>query len=140
MERGATSGGRAFGPVVARVREFVTQNACKGIDVTDIVREIGVSRRLLEKRVRAATGRTILDMIQKVRLDTVCHLLTTTVLPIAEVASRSGYKNTTSTLSGLFHKTFGMSMREYRRQKSKKVAEEEAPSEKVSGETTLGIG
>jgi LacI family transcriptional regulator len=113
VERGTTSGERGFGHVVARAREFITANACKGISVSDVVKEVGISRRLLEKRVREATGHSVLDMIQKVRLDNVCHLLKTTVMPIAEVTVRSGYE-LTSNLSRLFHRTFGMSMREYR--------------------------
>ena len=113
VERGTTSGELRFGHVVTQAREFITANACKGISVSDVVKEVGISRRLLEKRVREATGHSVLDMIQKVRLDNVCHLLKTTVMPIAEVTVRSGYE-LTSNLSRLFHRTFGMSMREYR--------------------------
>ncbi len=113
VERGSTSSGE-YGHVVARAREFIIKNACRGIDVSDVVGQVGISRRLLEKRVRAATGQTILDMIQKVRLENVCNLLVTTTLPVSEVTSRSGYE-LTSNLSRLFRKTFGMSMSEYRR-------------------------
>lgn len=119
VERGSTSNGE-FGHVVARAREYIIKNACSGIDVSDVVRNVNVSRRLLEKRVREATGQSVLDMIQKVRLDSVCRLLATTSLPIADVTTRSGYE-LTSNLSKLFRRTFGMSMREYRLQHGSKT-------------------
>lgn len=112
VERGSTSNGE-YGHVVARAREYIMKNACRGIDVPHVVKRVGISRRLLEKRVREATGHTILDMIQTVRLENVCRLLATTKLSVAEVTTRSGYERT-SNLSSLFRKTFGISMSEYR--------------------------
>ena len=118
VERGSTSNGE-YGHVVARAREYIMKNACRGIDVPHVVKRVGISRRLLEKRVREATGQTILDMIQAVRLENVCRLLATTKLSVAEVTTRSGYERT-SNLSSLFRKTFGISMSEYRLSRSGK--------------------
>ena len=112
IERGSTSVGD-FGHVVARAREFIRRNACEGIGVPDVVAQVGVSRRLLEKRVREATGGSVLDMIQKVRLENVCRLLANTTLPISAVTTNSGYEPT-SNLGHLFRRTYGMSMREFR--------------------------
>ena len=112
VERGSTSSGD-FGHVVARAREFIRRNACEGIGVPDVVAQVGVSRRLLEKRVREATGGSVLDMIQKVRLENVCRLLVNTTLPISDITTNSGYE-ATSNLSHLFRRTYGMSMRDYR--------------------------
>ena len=117
VERGSTSSGE-HGYIVARAREFIAQNACKGIGVMDVVANVGVSRRLLEKRVRETTGQSLLEMIQDVRLENVCRLLATTSLPISEVTERSGYEPT-SNLSNLFRKRFGMTMRDYRTQNAK---------------------
>ena len=103
---------------MARAREYIAQNACKGIGVPDVVAQVGVSRRLLEKRIRAATGQSLLEMIQAVRLENVCRLLTTTSLPMLEVGERSGY-DSTSNLSCLFRKRFGMTMSDYRAQNAK---------------------
>ena len=117
VERGSTSNGE-HGYIVARAREFISQNACKGISVMDVVANVGVSRRLLEKRVRESTGQSLHEMIQTVRLENVCRLLATTTLSIAEVTERSGYEHN-SNLGGLFRKKFGMSMRDYRNQSTK---------------------
>ena len=112
VERGSTSNGDV-GHVVARAREFIRRNACEGIGVPDVVAQVGVSRRLLEKRVRETTGGSVLDMIQKVRLENVCRLLANTTLPISAVTTNSGYEPT-SNLGHLFRRTYGMSMREFR--------------------------
>ena len=112
VERGSTSSGD-FGHVVARARDFIRRHACEGIGVPDVVTQVGVSRRLLEKRVREATGASVLDMIQKVRLENVCRLLVSTTLSISDVTTNSGYEPT-SNLSHLFRRTYGMSMRDYR--------------------------
>ena len=112
VERGSTSSGD-FGHVVARARDFIRRHACEGIGVPDVVTQVGVSRRLLEKRVREATGASVLDMIQKVRLENVCRLLVNTTLSISDVTTNSGYEPT-SNLSHLFRRTYGMSMRDYR--------------------------
>ena len=112
VERGTTTSGD-FGHVVARAREFIRRHACEGIGVPDVVAQVGVSRRLLEKRVREATGGSVLDMIQKVRLENVCRLLVNTTLPISDITTNSGYE-ATSNLSHLFRRTYGMSMRDYR--------------------------
>ena len=117
VERGSTSSGE-HGYIVARAREYIVQNACKGIGVMDVVANVGVSRRLLEKRMREATGQSILEMIQAMRLKNVCRLLTTTTLSISEVTERSGYEFN-SNLSSIFRKRFGMTMRDYRRQNAK---------------------
>ena len=94
-------------------RSLIRRHACEGIGVPDVVAQVGVSRRLLEKRVREATGGSVLDMIQKVRLENVCRLLVNTTLPISDITTNSGYE-ATSNLSHLFRRTYGMSMRDYR--------------------------
>ena len=117
VERGSTSCGRNYGNVVTKVREYVRLNACNGIGVPEIVKHIGISRRLLEKRIRESMDMSLLEMIQTVRLANVCRLLTTTDLTITEVTMQSGYE-LTSNLGTIFRKKYGMSMREYRNRHS----------------------
>ncbi len=112
-ERGSTSSKGSNGVMVARMREFIRLNACKGIGIPDIAQHMGMSRRTLEKHMRDATGCSLLETIQKIRLDNVCRLLETTNLGMSEVAMRSGY-GVTSNLIKLFKSKFGMTMREYR--------------------------
>ena len=112
-ERGSTASGRGYGLVVERVKEYVRTHACEGIGVPDIVKHVGVSRRIMEKRIREATGDSLLQMIRSVRLAEVCRLLKETDLSISEIMARSGYQ-INSNLCVLFKRTHGMTMRQYR--------------------------
>ena len=113
-ERGSTAIGRGYGRISVRAKEFIRANACKGISVLSVAKALGVSRRTLEIRVREATGKSVHTLITNVKLDEVCRLLKDTDLPISEVVTRSGYSLTTNAFV-LFKKTFGMTMRAYRR-------------------------
>lgn len=113
VERGSTASGRGYGSVADRVKEYVRVHACEGIDVPTVAKQLGISRRTIEKRVREATGQSVLQMIRAVRLAEVCRLLSTTEMTISEITQKSGYQLTTN-LSVTFKKMFGMSMREYR--------------------------
>lgn len=115
VERGSTAIGRGYGRVAVRAKEFIRSNACKGITVPSVAKALGVSRRTLEIRVREATGKSVHALITEVKLDEICRLLKDTDLPISEVVTRSGYSLTTNAFV-LFKKTFGMTMRTYRRE------------------------
>ena len=113
VERGSTSNRRDHGHIAARARAYIQANACSGIGVRDVVSSLGVSQRTLEQRVRDATGKSVMAMIQSVRMEKICNLLKTTTLPISEVAALGGYR-TTVTLGPIFRRQFGLSMRQYR--------------------------
>ena len=113
IERGSTSVSRNRGNIVTRAREYIRVHACEGIGVPEVVDHLGVSRRLLEKLIREATGQTPLELIQSVKLDSCRHLLETTNLPIAELLERSGYPLTANP-GRVFRNAFGMSMKAYR--------------------------
>lgn len=100
--------------LVAGALEFIRLNACEGIAVADIARHLRVSRSHLEKQFKKALGRSVLDEIQARRLERLCALLRETALPVGEIGERCGYR-TESYLKRLFRKTYGVTMREYRK-------------------------
>ena len=118
-DRGSTASGRGYGLVAERAKEYVRTHACEGIGVPDVVRQVGASRRIVEKRVREATGRSVLELIRSVRLEEVRRLLKETDLPISEIMTRTGYQ-VNSNLSVIFKRVHGMSMRQYRNLNRKK--------------------
>ena len=113
VERGSTASGRGYGLVADRVKEFVRVHACEGIGVDDVVQALGLSRRIVEKRVREATGQSVLQLIHSVRLAEVRRLLELTDESISEITMKAGYQMT-SNLSVLFKRVYGMSMRQWR--------------------------
>ena len=114
QERGSTASGRGYGLIVERAKEYIRANACSGIGIKDVARNLNVSRRLLELRIRESLGQSVLSLIQAEKLKEVCRLLTTTELSIMNVTTAAGY-SASGNLGMLFKKTFGMSMRQYRK-------------------------
>lgn len=78
-------------PQLARALRFIRDNARQPIQVDDVARAAGLSRRVLEKRFRAAIDRSVLNEIRRVRVDWICRMLVETNQPIAEIAHASGY-------------------------------------------------
>jgi len=97
-----------------RAAEFIRLNACEGITVMDVAGHLHISRSFAEKSFRKALGHSILEEIQVRRLERLCTLLRETPLSIGEIGERCGYQTETY-LKRLFKKRFGMTMREYRR-------------------------
>ena len=115
-ERASTQDLKGSGRLVGNACEFIKQNACRpgGIDQLDIAKHLGVSVRTLQLRFHETIGsRTILQEIQRVQLQHVCHLLATTNKPISEITFQSGF-GSLSRLQAIFRKKLKMSMRGYR--------------------------
>ena len=100
--------------MVVRALEFIALNACSGISVPDVARHVSASRRLIEIRFRDSLGHTILDEIQRVRLERVCTLLRETNRQIGEIVHACGF-DSESHVSALFRRRFGCTMRDYRK-------------------------
>ncbi len=76
---------------VAHAVRLIREGALRPIDIRDVVKQVGVSRRILEKRFKAATGRTPYAEVLRLRVDKAKSLLAGTDLRISEVAEKSGF-------------------------------------------------
>lgn len=83
------------------------------IHVPDVVKTLGYSRRFAEIHFKTVVGRTILEEIQRVRLERVCSLLSDTNLSISEITNQCDFESE-SYLARLFKKRFDLSMSAYR--------------------------
>lgn len=100
-------------PDVAAALRFIREYACQGIQVADILRDIALSRRVLESRFVKLLGRTPHDEILLVKLDRVKRLLRETDLPIKAIAHRSGFASE-DYLSVAFKRSEGLAPSEFR--------------------------
>lgn len=98
--------------VAAAVR--LIRRAGKPIQVADILREVAISRRALERRFAAVLGRGLGEEIRRVRVERARELLAGTELPMAAVAARAGYSGVTR-LCVAFRKGTGYAPADYRR-------------------------
>lgn len=99
--------------VAAAVR-FIRENAWKGINVSDVLREVPVTRRSLESRFRKILGRTPHEEITRLKIDRVRQLLVETDLPLSAIARRTGFQHD-EYLSVAFKKSVGVSPSQFRR-------------------------
>jgi LacI family transcriptional regulator len=94
---------------------FIYENAGRPIQVKDVVRCTGLSRRTLELKFQRLLGRSILSEIQRCHLDRVKSLLLETDMPGNRIAAECGF-GSESYLGKVFRQTFGMTLRQYRTQ------------------------
>lgn len=78
---------------VCMALRFIREHACDGIGVSDVVRHVPLSRRVLEKRFLQVLGRTPHQEILNLKIARARQLLTETDLSIATIAERTGFRH-----------------------------------------------
>ena len=96
--------------------EYIRAHAAEGVTPSDVVRHLGVSRRLAELRFGELRGETIRAAIEKERLSRVKRLLRSTSRPIGAIAQETGFKSV-ARLSHLFRQRYGLSPLQWRKQR-----------------------
>lgn len=76
---------------VNRAVRYIRENACKGMQVVDVVAYMGMSRASLQQRMKQIVGRTIHQEIQRVRLARVQELLVMSGMTIKQVTRETGF-------------------------------------------------
>lgn len=93
-------------PEIADALRFIRNHANEAIDVADVVRAYGVSRRTIEKRFREKLRRTPGEELRRARFEYVRRLLLDTDKSIATIAYESGFASGVS-LSQMYQQYFG---------------------------------
>jgi LacI family transcriptional regulator len=78
-------------PRIRRAIRFIKENATTGINVPDILREVPIGRRTLEKRFTAIVGHSPAEEIRRTKLEQVRHLLISTEMSIPDIAEACGF-------------------------------------------------
>ncbi len=81
-------------PVVQRALELIWTHSHHPMSVSDIARQLPVTRRTLDRRFVEATGHSVLDEINACRLSRAKRLLSETDLPVKTVARLAGFSST----------------------------------------------
>jgi LacI family transcriptional regulator len=109
-------------PTVAAAMRFIRERACSGIDVGDVLAHLAVSRSTLQRRFERLLHRSIHDALLAERLRKVKELLIETTLSREEIAIRTGFAHP-EYLSAVFKEHNGITLREFRQQQSKALAD-----------------
>lgn len=101
---------------VNRALQFMQTHLSQRVNVDDVLRDVGISRRLLERKFAHQLGRSPLREIQRLRLKEVKRLLLETRVPLHEIASRCGFSDA-SRLIAFFRKDTGITPGQFRKAK-----------------------
>lgn len=102
--------------IAAAVR-FISQNACKGITVGDVLKHAGMARTQLEEKFRQCFGRSPQAEIRRVQLARIRNLLLTTDLPLRAISEIAGFAHPEYMIV-FFKREVGESPGRYRRRAS----------------------
>lgn len=81
-------------PYLARARQMILLQATEGINVADVVRASGLSRRALERRYQKVFGESILPALNRVRAEQAIEMIQHGNLPLYQIAERCGFRDT----------------------------------------------
>lgn len=118
--RGSTGIMATKDPVVASAMRYIYQNRARKILVTDVIKQVPVSRRLLEQRFKDATGVSIYTVISNLRMDYFAQQLLSSSETISEIAARMDEPDTKS-ISRRFQALKGCTPSEYRKRGLRKL-------------------
>jgi LacI family transcriptional regulator, galactose operon repressor len=100
---------------VATAVQFIRDNACLGISVDDVVRQLPLSRSTLERRFTKYLGRTPKAEILRVQLLQVKQFLVSTDYTLAKIANLSGFSHVEN-MCHFFKAKTGLTPGQFRKQ------------------------
>lgn len=98
---------------IVQVQIWLQDNAGKTIVLSEVAQRFDMSVRSLNRRFKSALGKTPLQYLQEIRIDSAKDLLQTTNLSISEIAYRTGYQDV-SYFSALFKEQMAVTPSAYR--------------------------
>jgi LacI family transcriptional regulator len=101
-------------PTVALALRLIRKHACEHIGIDFLAAHTGVSRRVLQRRFKTMTGRTLQEQILDAQLDRIKEMLAETDLKLDSIARKSGF-NYIGYMCLFFKQRTGMTPGEYRR-------------------------
>ena len=125
-------------PIVQRALELIWTHSHYPMSVSDIARQLPVTRRTLDRRFVEATGHSVLDEINACRLSRAKRLLAETDLPVKTVARLAGFSST-ERLRVTFVEREGISPTIFRKQSSADAAGCGRDSGPLGGSGAIGI-
>lgn len=105
-------------PDLARALAYIRRHATDGIGIDHVVRQISVSRRMLERYFQRYLGRSIHKEILRVQMHAIEKRLIETNLPVSKIAQTCGFA-TPEYMGQVFKRYHGMTMLQFRREAKK---------------------
>lgn len=103
---------------VKLAQQYIEQNIQEKISVDELAELVSVGRRSFERRFRSATNNSVLEYIQRIKIEAAKRNFETSRLNINEVMNEVGYTDTKAFRS-IFKKITGLTPAEYRNKYNK---------------------
>ena len=103
---------------IQKAVKFIHQNYQKKISVKDVMEEVALSRRLLERRFKSVTGQTLYQYISDQKIKHFAEMLLSTSDQVINIALSLG-ENDTKSISRRFKQIYGCSPNEWREKNQK---------------------
>lgn len=105
---------------IEEAQQYIEEHYQEKITVNQLCKEVALSRRSFERRFKHATDNTIMEYIQRVKIEAAKKCLETTRMTVSELMYEVGYTDTKS-FRNVFRKLTGLSPIEYRQKFQKSV-------------------
>nr|MCR5606196.1 AraC family transcriptional regulator [Treponema sp.] len=99
--------------VASEIMEYIQENFAE-ISLSDIAQRFHYNKDYTSRLIKKISGMTLQQLLLKMRMSRACCLLIDTDMPVEEISSKVGYFNVENFIR-MFHKTFEMSPRQYRK-------------------------
>jgi LacI family transcriptional regulator len=101
-------------PAVAMALRLIRKHACDQLGIDFLAESTSLSRRVLQRRFKAMTGRTLQEQILEAQLERIKQMLAETGLKLDTIARRAGF-NSIGYMCLFFKRRTGMTPGTYRR-------------------------
>jgi len=105
---------------ILKTQEFIEQNYADRHTIEDLASQINVSRRSFERRFKQATNNTVIEYIQRVRIESAKRSFEASRKNVSEVMYEVGYTDTKA-FRDVFKRVTGLTPVEYRNKYSRMI-------------------
>jgi transcriptional regulator GlxA family with amidase domain len=106
---------------IKKAQTYIEQNYPEKITVDQLASNLALSRRNLERRFKKATSNSIIEYIQRVRIEAAKTCLESTRDPITEVMYKVGYTDSKA-FRDIFKRLTGLSPLQYSNKYNREMA------------------
>lgn len=110
-----------FDKRMSTVINYIHQNFSEIQSIDEIAEQLYISKYHLSKLFKEATGTTLIDYLNSVKIKNACEYLKTTNKNMMEIANICGF-NEPAYFSNVFHKVMRISPTEYRKKEKNKLS------------------
>jgi len=100
--------------VVRNCEQWLKQHYREGSAIQQVIEHANIPERTLKRRFKAATGATLIEYLQNLRIEEARHLLESGQMPVDDICIEAGYEDA-SFFRRLFKRLTGLTPSQYRR-------------------------